>query len=249
MQVQNYTFQEEALRLTVKAVLSISHALHGINIPKTAIDYFQGIKMTEEKNLLDELLSETTQSNKDVNSKIKPDIIKPLSDEISLIQDSSVRDFVSVCLSSIDSAFWSAPMPSDGQERPSDEKLLGGIVLHTKRVTRIVSLMCEAQERSFFERDLMLAAAILHDTTKAITNGEEFIYDSMHAYTLDSFALAQSDILELEFIHQILRLVRTHLGVWSPIPETIPVTSLEWSLHLADYISSKMDWVLHGEVS
>lgn len=205
--------------------------------------------MTEEKNLLEELLSDGTKPTAEATAKIDFDVVAPLANEINLIQDSSVRNFVSSCLSNIDSAFWNAPMPSDEQQRPCDELEPGGIVLHTQRVTRIIYLMCEAQERSSFEKDLMLAAAILHDATKAITNNEEFVYDSMHAYTLDSFALSRSEILEPEFIHQILRLIRTHLGIWSPVPETIPVTSLEWSLHIADYVSSKMDWVLRGDTS
>lgn len=203
--------------------------------------------MSEETNLLDTLLNENTVNTDSANKKINADLIVPLVDEINLIQDSSVREFVSVCLSNTDLAFWTAPMPVDKRKRLKDEYESGGIVLHTKRVTRIVALMCQAQERNAFEEDLMIAAAILHDATKAITNKDEFIYDPMHPYTLDVFAMEQTDILESEFIHQILRLVRTHLGVWSPIPETIPVTSLEWSLHLADFIGSKMDWILYGE--
>lgn len=201
--------------------------------------------MSEDNDLLEELLQDATPETSPDNPE-EDKILAPLLAEIDLIDDGAVKHFVRQVLLSADPHFWTIPSSFSGKHHPADEHGEGGNVLHTKRVVRACKLICESQERGPFETDIMIAAAILHDLTKGIKKGEEFEYDPLHPYTVDWRALKVDTVLEDEFVQQILRLIRTHLGIWSPIPETIPMSSLEWSLHLADNLASKMHWIMDG---
>lgn len=83
----------------------------------------------------------------------------------------------------------------------------------------------------------------------------------MHPYTVGLFVKkcqdqdrqyasdSQSSTLYIseEDTQTILRLIRCHLGPWSPIPETTPVTYMDMIVHIADNISSKLHLVVDGE--
>jgi len=47
-----------------------------------------------------------------------------------------------------------------------------------------------------------------------------------------------------ENVQSILRLVRCHLGPWSPVPETYPITYMDYIVHLADNIASKVHTII-----
>jgi hypothetical protein len=83
----------------------------------------------------------------------------------------------------------------------------------------------------------------------------------MHPYTVGNFIkkLQQDDkkyatenqsstlFLSEEAVQSILRLVRCHLGPWSPVPETAPITYLDMIVHMADNIASKLHYLVDGE--
>lgn len=216
------------------------------------------------EDILDELLNEpngskdrkgTTQGFDEEQKKLEP-----LMDEINIIQDQAIRFFVRSVLLKANS-FWVAPSSIAGKYHPPDEHEPGGNVLHTKRVVRIVEMICQAQDRSAFETDILVAAALIHDVTKAVQWEDKMSYDPMHPYTVDKFVeeclLEDSHhadnanrsttlYLDEETLGQILRLVRCHLGLWSPVPETYPVTGLDWTIHLADYLASKLHLIVDG---
>lgn len=190
------------------------------------------------------------------------DRLAPLLPEIDLIVNESIRSFVRSVLLKAD-IFWLIPASFSGKHHPPDEHGEGGNVLHTKRVTRVVRLICESQERDQFETDMMLAAAILHDLTKGVLWGDGTIaYDPLHPITAERFiALARehdqvlatdatSSMLDLEdeVIFAILRMIRCSHGPWSAIPELVPVTTMEWNIHLADRIASKLHLITDEEV-
>jgi hypothetical protein len=103
----------------------------------------------------------------------------------------------------------------------------------------------------------------LHDVTKGIKlDGEDsFHYDPMHPYTVARLVQkcqeddknyaseSQSSTLFIseEVVQSILRLVRCHLGPWSPVPETIPITYMDMIVHLADNVASKVHYIVDGE--
>jgi HD superfamily phosphohydrolase YqeK len=210
-------------------------------------------------NILDEILSE---NNSVIPKKDEDKILQPILDEINYIFDESIKSFVRAILLRA-SSFWSIPSSFSGKYHPADEHNYGGNVLHTKRVVRAAKIMCESYSLSREDTDIVFAACILHDVTKGIKlDGEDsFHYDPMHPYTVARLVQkcqeddknyaseSQSSTLFIseEVVQSILRLVRCHLGPWSPVPETIPITYMDMIVHLADNVASKVHYIVDGE--
>ena len=208
------------------------------------------------KSILDDILVK----EKNVSSIEKENkILFLLLDEINLILDESIRSFVrSILIRS--GIFWEIPSSFSGKYHPQDERCKGGNVLHTKRVVRIAALMGESYSLSPEETDIVISACLLHDVCKGIINdgAGECKYDPMHPYTVGKFIAkcqeqdkkfaseSESSTLFLseDIVQSILRLVRCHLGPWSPVPETYPITYLDYIVHLSDNIASKMHLII-----
>lgn len=215
--------------------------------------------MANKKNsILDDIL----QDEQIVNlSEEENNILSPLLEEISLIEDDGLRSFVKSILIRADS-FWSIPSSFSGKYHPPDEHNEGGNVLHTKRTVRAAKILSESHSVSVEEKDIIIAACLLHDVTKGkIEKDGSFTYDKMHPYTVGEFVkFCQEDdkkyandinsstlYVTEEDVQTLLRLVRCHLGPWSPVPETVPITYLDMIVHLADNIASKVHYILDGD--
>ena len=213
-------------------------------------------KIKMSKSILDDILVE----EKNASSMGKEnEILSPLLNEINLIIDESIRSFVRSILMR-NELFWEIPSSFSGKYHPYDEHALGGNVLHTKRVVRIAAYMSESYSLSQEEKDIVIAACLLHDLCKAIYGStlEDCKYDPMHPYTVGKFisscqekdkkfaSESESSTLFLseDIVQSILRLVRCHLGPWSPIPETYPITYLDYIVHLSDNIASKLHLII-----
>lgn len=208
-------------------------------------------------DVLDDILGDV-----DIGYQDEDKILAPLLEEIDSINDPGIMSFVRAVLVRAPTSFWVIPSSFTGNYHPPDERDEGGCVLHTQRVTRISREMTVAQDRVQEELDHITAAALIHDITKgSLTPEGKLIYDPMHPYTVDAFVAfvrsedekftddTKSSTLWIsdEDLATILRMVRCHMGSWSPIPETAPVTSMELTLHLADLLASKLHMMLDGE--
>ena len=207
-----------------------------------------------KKSILDELMDGNSAKGSTEVDENK--ILEQLLPEISLIDSEDIKSFVrSILLKAV--SFWSIPSSFSGKYHPKDEHGHGGNVLHTKRVVRVAKLLCESYSLSEDESDLIIAATLLHDITKGIASSDSplgFKYDPMHPYTVNKFvqeclqydkAYANDMISSTLFIGEddmqsIMRLVRCHLGPWSPVPETVPITYMDYIVHCADNIASKI---------
>jgi hypothetical protein len=216
-------------------------------------------KNSSNTNILDQILSD---DKKVFNLKDEDVILAPLLDEINLIIDHNIKSFVrSILYRSGD--FWLMPASCSGKHHPPDERWVGGNVLHTKRVVRTACAISDSYSLPQDEKDMVIAASLIHDITKATKdeNSGNFRYDPMHPYTVGLFVKkcqeddkkyaseSQSSTLFLseDAVQSILRLVRCHLGPWSPVPETTPITYLDMIVHLADNIASKMHLMIDGD--
>ena len=209
------------------------------------------MEIMAKKSLLDEIIqSDSNQSFENEN-----EILEPILDEIEMIEDESIKSFVRSVLIKAKS-FWIIPSSFSGKYHPPDEHDSGGNVLHTKRVARVANTLCESHSVTGEERDVVLAACLIHDVTKGVENSssEEFEYDPLHPYTVGHFVekciehdkeyggdeCSSCLFLSEEAVNTILRLVRCHLGPWSPVPETFPITYLDYIVHIADNVASKI---------
>ena len=213
----------------------------------------------KNNNILDEILSENSFI---VSLKNEDTILAPLLEEINYIKDESIKSFVRSILLRAGN-FWTIPSSFSGKYHPADEHNEGGNVLHTKRVVHAAKVLSDSYSLSDEDRDTVYAASLLHDVTKGIKlEGEtSFHYDPLHPYTVvnlvkkcqqedKNFAReSESSTLFLseELVQSILRLVRCHLGPWSPVPETYPITYLDMIVHMADNVASKLHYIADGE--
>lgn len=212
-----------------------------------------------KESILDQILNEESDS---ISYEEENKILQPLSEEIDMISDSNIKSFVKSILLRAE-GFWKIPSSFSGKYHPSDEHNEGGNVLHTKRVIRAAKVISESYSLTREEKDLVYAACLLHDVTKGVLDKDKgfFHYDSMHPYTVGKFVEkcqehdkkyageAQSSTLFVseDVIQSILRLIRCHLGPWSPVPETVPITYLDIIVHLSDNIASKLHYLVDGE--
>lgn len=184
--------------------------------------------------------------------------LAPLLGEINLIENDAIKSFTRAMLMAVDT-FWEAPSSPTGKYHPPDEHGPGGDVLHTQRVVRITKILCESQERDDYERDMLISAALLHDITKCREWTPGVITsDPLHPITVDEVfkKLREKETdqaeesgsvttdLDYETINRILRVVRCHLGPYSPIPELVPVTPFEMTVHWADNIAAHLHEVI-----
>jgi hypothetical protein len=207
-------------------------------------------------DLLDDLLN----PENDVK-ELENIIIKPLLEAVESIHDGDIRSFVRAILMRAPDHFWEDPSSYSGKYHPPDERGYAGNIIHTTRVARISLIISQAQEMTAREADILLAASLLHDLTKGRCEVDgTTTYDPMHPYTLDRVvSLARLDdaknavegssttlTIDHEALELILRLVRCHMGIWSPVAETIPISAMEWALHFADLIASRLHIVVDG---
>jgi hypothetical protein len=215
---------------------------------------------------IDQLLEDIVHSaEKDERFHVETAQLNPLINEINLIKNEPVQNFVRAMLLEINPIFWSveAEDDSDGVDKhPIDEYDEGGMVKHTQRVVRAVDVLSEAYGLEEDERDLVIAAAILHDITKVVVDPQTGYhhYDPMHAYTVGQFMErvkmknamygdeSQSSVMYLseDITSQIMRLIRVHQGLNSIIPETIPVITVEMVMHLAEVVATNLEKILVG---
>src|SRR5688572_21542328 len=158
-------------------------------------------------------------------------VLEPLLEEIDAIKDEPIRNFTrSVLLKA--KLFWEIPSVFSEEYNPPDEHTVGGNVLHTKRVFRVCVLLSDSHLLEPMERDCLLAAALLHDVTKGVMTDSLPAFDEFHPYTVDRFVRQvklddeirgtenESTMLYIseENANKILRMIRCHMGIWSPIP-------------------------------
>ena len=210
-----------------------------------------------KKSILDELLDEdiTFKPNEEEDK-----ILFPLLEEINLIVSQPIRLFVRSLLLQA-KTFWKIPSSFSGKYHPADEHGVGGNVLHTKRVVKVSKIVSDSYGLVESEKDLIYAACLIHDITKGTAHdekGEDFFYDPMHPYTVGAFVkkcqendkkygsdLTSSTLfLDEDTVQAILRLVRCHLGPWSPIPETVPSTYMDMIVHVSDHVASKLHTIV-----
>lgn len=218
-----------------------------------------------DKNLLDLVVSSIQEDTLD--NSLEQIVVDAFSDILPLIKDEELKKFISSIFyriflykSMAGSAFWESPASLNEGEHPPDEYENDGLLIHTRRVAKIAMCMGSAVSLSDDDMDTLLAAALLHDVTKAVYCDEELnlTHDPLHIYTIDSFIhfMRSDDVKKSndnknhtlnvapEKISNIIRLIHCSHGVWSPILETLPQTELEKILAMANYTAEHLHILL-----
>jgi len=176
--------------------------------------------------------------------------IELFSKEIGFIQDPTIQKFVEKALTVVPDYFFSIPASSTGKFHPSYALGEGGLVRHTKAAVRIANELlrlemygCYTQE----EKDLMIAALILHDTYKLGLNHSRYTvteHPIIAAEQIESNKELDGIITEKQrkFICQG---IITHMGQWTQDyrshKEVLekPKTKYQKFVHQCDYLASR----------
>lgn len=161
--------------------------------------------------------------------------------ELELINDSEIRDFVEACLDHAPEYAFTIPATSSGKFHPDDEKGEGGSYLHLRKAGRVADDLCRNFNVTGYDRDCIIAAAIMHDLCK---NG--YPDDSGHTvaghgslwiHIVEEF-VPKSDILKIDYIVKIGQLIGEHMGRWD-IPYHIATDTCSLIVQIADYVVSR----------
>lgn len=153
-------------------------------------------------------------------------------EELALIENAMLREKIKDILLGVDPAHEYKPASSTGKYHPPLSLGEGGLIRHTKAVVKVIYNLASTRD---FNRDNLVAAAILHDMHK---------YENGQPHTLHAHPFLMAKTLMENGLNDIAYLVESHMGRWNTSKNCttvlpIPVSEPEWLLHYADYIASR----------
>lgn len=157
--------------------------------------------------------------------------------EIALINNLEIQNWVVASLKNASDYFWTAPASSTGEYHPACSNVIGGLVIHVKRVVWIANAICAGWGVFERDRDIVLAACLLHDIAKSASYTDFNSYEDHPINAKNFFAESSA-----EFVKEVYQCVRLHMGRWSPRSVTKPIkdyTPLELAVYTSDYLSSQ----------
>lgn len=144
------------------------------------------------------------------------------------IEDIEIRNNVIEYLTmEVNDDFWIIPA-ARGKHHPLDERGDTGLILHTKRVKEMVIWLGMAEQLPQYEMDLLLAAAIVHDTKKPGYEHPDLIKDT-------------------NLLLEVINIAKMHMGPWYKKERWPNVCKLGRMLYYADYIVSRENFILLPE--
>ena len=172
-----------------------------------------------------------------------------LEKEISFIKNERIKKSALVLQDLLPSYFWTMPASTTGKYHPDVELGEGGLLRHSKAVTRIgyELLKIEMFQNAYneLERDLILFSLMFHDGMKLGLNGSKYtIFE--HPIEMAKFIKANKDKLNLneEEIELVCNMISSHSGQWNTNPYSDielpkPKSKMEKFVHMCDYLASR----------
>ena len=104
--------------------------------------------------------------------------------ELSMIQNETIRRIVEKALANVDDRFFFAPASSTGNYHPWWACVVHGLVYHTRMVAFLAVINCDRfrnfAEDAAIDKDIVIAAAILHDSCKKNLRCDFYPYGRIH---------------------------------------------------------------------
>ncbi len=158
---------------------------------------------------------------------------------VDTIKSDAIRQFTNDVLAKVPLKSWTGKA-SRSHHLP-DERGDNGNALHTIRVARAAMALCDICDMGETRRDMLLSAAILHDSFRY---GKEAESD----YTLTEHPMLIREVVEdndivSPYAEDILGLIECHMGKWGPEP-FIPIVHPSALIHIADAMIARLDSIL-----
>jgi len=172
--------------------------------------------------------------------------MRDLKAESSLIGDDAIRAFVELCLAkSPEYIFGDCPSSSSGKYHPEDELDGYGTITHTKRVVWVVRQLCKGPEK-----DLAIAAAIIHDLRKqGVEKSGRTVnnHPDLAASLVYEVAVEHPGVLDDDSVEALYHAVGYHYGPWGSGAWACSdgfygeVDYLSKVVHAADFLASRKE--------
>lgn len=168
-------------------------------------------------------------------------------DELKLIKNNEIRDFVYHCLEQAPVYFWTNPSSSGGKYHNATNNGDGGLVRHSRATAMFGADFARMYSMSQADTDAVVAACILHDLCKYGLPGGKYTTPD-HCYTSAKYVngLAQQYEKAIPMLKEILGGIAWHNGQWTKRlnGQTVKNFPTEYSkieeiVHMADYASSR----------
>ncbi|HHX67610.1 MAG TPA: HD domain-containing protein [Gallicola sp.] len=168
--------------------------------------------------------------------------------EISKIQNEHIKNIVVKTLEVVPEYFWRIVASSTSKYHPQYALGEGGLVRHTKAAVAIALCLFENSTVQNFtqeEKDLIVAALILHDVCKNGIPGGKWTVTEHPLLVKELFKKIEWNEEEKQFIQIINNLIETHMGQWVEDFKTKkkvlekPKSKLQKFCHMADYLASR----------
>lgn len=156
--------------------------------------------------------------------------------EVNKIQDPATREYVTKIVESAPENSWKLPSSRDHHLR--DERGDWGNLYHTVRVTRICDTLADILDLGQGSKDILRAAAVLHDVCKHGIDAEAVFIYKEHPHLVKGLV----EKLGLELDIEVNNCIEHHMGRWGKaggwtIDSQI---NLPFLLHLADCIEARL---------
>jgi hypothetical protein len=169
-----------------------------------------------------------------------------LEGEIKHFTDLGIQKFIEACIEEFPDYFWKVPASGSGKFHPEDENTPGGLVTHTRRVIRMIEHLGNLYGLSFWETDVLRAAAILHDSFCKGLNGQSRNTNTdvfhplyvRHNFPWVGFGDRYTDEKTYD---EIMYCVESHSARWSVSKVLNVDKKLPNIFKVADYIASRKE--------
>lgn len=170
----------------------------------------------------------------EVKNKSKPKLVA----QVAAIGDATLRRLTQKALDAAHPLFWTEPSSASGKHHPADEINDGGLAYHAARSGFMADLLCKHFGIKGYERDVILAATILHDILKGGPGWTKYKYSLEHgpegaAWLKKVFADEQDPVTQ-----RLCELVNNHMAQWNRPVGTPPRDMANQLVSYADYIGS-----------
>lgn len=174
-----------------------------------------------------------------------------LDKEITMIGDGQLRRAAVLCIREYEDLLELIPASTSGKYHPPDERGIGGLRLHIRRMAHILYKTAKHFGLSDKDRDILVFCSIVHDisnlSTAKLVKGEltrdHETWRKWHGNL--SSQIATERLMEVGFASDdpilltIQGIIQSHMGAWSPNLRQPVNNKLEIIFSMADYVTTR----------
>lgn len=168
-----------------------------------------------------------------------------LENELKKIKSQPIKDFVQSSMNlRFPKYFWIAP--ASIEYHPEDERRTGGLVLHVRRLIKLIEALGYLHELTKDELDILIAAAILHDSwqkglnpSESQANNPADIYHPLYVRQKIPFNAFADKWVTYEEYESIMECVVSHMGRFSVDKSLDIKKKLPDIFKVADFVCSR----------